>query len=220
MTALDLVAEEIPPLKTSDTGMKALAWMEEFKVSQLPIVNNTKLLGLITEEDIMDLNEPEEPLGNHKLSLEKSSILKQQHIFDVFSLMAQHKLSLLPVTDEKNTYLGCITLNNLVKKFSESASLKDAGSVITLEVNTNDYSISEIGKIVESDDAKILSLYITSSPDTTKMEVTLKVNKSDISRILQTFFRFNYTVTASYQQSEYEEDMKKRYEALMRYLNI
>lgn len=219
MIAIDLVTDEIPPLKTSDTGLKALAWMEEFKVAQLPIVNNTKLLGLITEEDILDLNEAEEPLGNHKLSLEKSSVLKTQHLFDVFSIMAQNKLSLLPVVDAENNYLGIITLSNLVQVFSETASLKDAGSVITLELNINDYSISEIGKIIESDDAKILSLYVTSSPDTTKMELTIKINKTDISRILQTFFRFNYIVTASYQQSDYEEDLKKRYEAFMRYLN-
>jgi len=219
MIAIDLVTYEIPPLKTSDTGLKALAWMEEFKVAQLPIVNNKKLLGLITEEDILDLNEAEEPLGNHKLSLEKSSVLKDQHIFDVFSIMAQNKLSILPVVDSENNYLGCVTLSNLVRVFSETSSLKDIGSVITLELNVNDYSISEIGKIIESDDAKILSLYVTSSPDTTKMELTIKVNKTDVSRILQTFFRFNYIVTASYQQSDYEEDIKKRYEAFMRYLN-
>jgi CBS domain-containing protein len=133
--------------------------------------------------------------------------------------MAQNKLSILPVVDSENNYQGCITLSNLVRVFSETASLKDIGSVITLELNINDYSISEIGKIIESDDAKILSLYVTSSPDTTKMELTIKVNKTDVSRILQTFFRFNYIVTASYQQSDYEEDIKKRYEAFMRYLN-
>ena len=93
------------------------------------------------------------------------------------------------------------------------------GSIITLEMNIRDYSMVEIAKIVESDDAKILASYLTSSIDTTKLEVTIKVNKTDITRILHTFSRYDYTVTASYNESEYYEDLKQRYEAFMRYLN-
>ena len=54
MLARELVSDIISPLHTSDTAQKALSWMEIYKVSHLPIVNEKKFLGLISESDIYD----------------------------------------------------------------------------------------------------------------------------------------------------------------------
>jgi acetoin utilization protein AcuB len=220
LIARELISDEIPPLKTSDTGVKALSWMEEFKVSHLPIVNNMELLGLITDADILDLNSPEEPLGSNKLSLIRPFIFEDDHFYEVVKLFNKFNLTLLPVLGKDEKFLGTISQASVVKAFSMMSAVNDPGGVIILEMNSHDYTLHEIARIVEGNDAKLLSVFITSHTDSTKIEVTLKINRSDLSPIIQTFERFDYTIKASFHQSEHGDDMKKKFDSFMNYLNI
>jgi len=219
MIAEELISNEIPPLKTSDSGLKALSWMEEFRISHLPIVNHQDLLGVISEEDIFNLNSPEEPLGNHRLSLYKPYVKNHQHIYEIIKLVADLNLSLVPVLDEHDKYLGVITLPDLIKKLAELSSIKDNGAIIVLEINERDYNLSQIAQIVESNDCRILSVYINSIPDSTQIDVILKLNRTDIRAVLATFNRYNYIVKASYNEMGHD-DMKERFDLLMNYLNM
>ena len=106
MIARELITDGILPLKTSDTGKTALSWMEDYKLSHLPIVNNEKFLGLISEMDIYELNNFNEPLGNHTLSLKNPFVYEHQHIFDVLKLVNALRLTLIPVLDDENNYTG------------------------------------------------------------------------------------------------------------------
>jgi len=220
MIAIELISVDIPPLKTSDTGKKALQWMEEFKLRELPIVNNNAFLGLISETDIMDLNHPEEALGNHALSLEKPYVHAVDHIFEVLGKVAKLNLSLVPVLDEKQNYLGLICIADLIKHISLIAAIKDPGGIIKLEMNVSDYSLSEISNIVESNGAKILSSYVFTHEDAMKMDVTVKINRTDLSAIIQTFERYNYNIVASFHNSEMEEELQKRFDSFIHYLNM
>lgn len=219
MVASELITYDIPPLKLSDTGTKALDWMEEFKTSELPVVDNNKYLGLISEADILDRNDIDSPIKNYNLAFHKPAAFQNQHLFEVISLIVQNDTNILPVIDQDEQYLGLVTIKNIIHHFSKAISISNAGSIITLAVNIKDYSLAEISKMVESDDAKILTSFITSNADSNVLEVTLKINKTDISRILHTFERFNYTVLASYNESEYHKDLKDRYDEFMRFLN-
>lgn len=219
MVASELITYDIPPLKLSDTGTKALDWMEEFKTSELPVVDANKYLGLISETDILDRNDIDSAISNYNLAFHKPAVFQNQHLFEVILLIVQNDTNILPVIDKDEQYLGLITIKNIIHHFSKAVSISNAGSIITLAVNIKDYSLAEIAKMVESDDAKILTSFITSNADTNVLEVTLKINKTDISRILHTFERFNYTVLASYNESEYHKDLKDRYDEFMRFLN-
>ena len=210
----------IPPLRPADSVDKALRWMDEFRVSHLPIVNATTFLGLISEEDILNLNAPEQPLGNHSLSLSQPFIGESRHVYEAIKLIARLKIDVLPVLDEDQQYLGLITLPDLVQSLASIMAIEGSGSVVVLELNTRDYSLSEIAHIVEADDAKILSSYLTSSPDSAKLELTININKLEISRILASLARYDYKVIASYQESEYSRDLQTRFDALMNYLKI
>lgn len=220
MIAKEIISNSIIPIKTSDTGQYALDMMEDYKVSHLPIVNAENFLGLISESDILSVNNVEEPIGNHKLSLYRPFVEQNQHIYDVIKLFSDLKLTLLPVLDIKDNYLGVITLADLVQNLSKIFAIQNPGGILILEVNNNDYSLSEISQIIESDDAKVLSLYINTYPDSTKMDIIIKINKIDLGAVLQTFNRYNYTIKASYSEREDSEDLLKRYELLMNYLNI
>jgi acetoin utilization protein AcuB len=220
MLAKDLISTTIISLKTSDTGQDAQRIMDEFKVSHLPIVNNIDFLGLISEEDIYSLNDPAEPIGNHPLSLARPFVDQYQHIYDVIELFTTDRLSIVPVLNKSNHYLGVITIQDIVVHMGQMTAVQNPGGIIVLELNENDYSMTEIAQIIESNDAKILSSYITSHPDSTKLEITLKINKMDIYPILQTFDRYQYNVIASFSESSNKTDLLDRYNSLMTYLNL
>ncbi len=221
MLAKDLISDVIPSLRTSDSGQKALYWMDIFRISHLPIVNNVDFLGLISDKDIYDHNMAEEPIGNHNLSLFSPYVTFDQHIYEVMELCSELQLTIIPVLDHENKYLGVITLSDLVYYFADVSALKQPGGIIILDLNANDYSMSEIAQIIEGNDAKILSLYITSPAESTKMEVTIKVNRKDLTSILQTFIRYNYTIKASFMDENDMNSMyENRYESFIKYLNI
>ncbi len=220
MIAKNLITDGIMPLKTSDTGKTALGWMEEYKVSHLPIVNDQKFLGLISELDIYDLNNFDEPLGNHKLSLKNPYVFDYQHIYDVLKLINEQNLSLVPVLNEKGDYLGSISLQNLMKYFARALSIDNPGSIIVLEMSYNNYSLTELAKIVEENDAKILSTFLINHEDSTRLDVFLKLNTIEIASIIKTFERFDYFVKASYGEKDDMDDLRERYNSLMNYLNV
>jgi acetoin utilization protein AcuB len=221
MLAKELISDVVPALRTSDTGLQALSWMDIFRLSHLPIVNNQEFLGLISDQDIYDLNMADEPIGNHKLSLFSPFVYQHQHIFDAIELISRLKLSIIPVLDDDKKYLGLITQTDLLNKVADFSALKNPGSIIELELNVNDYSLSEIARIVEGNDAKILGLYISSPEDSTKMNITIKLNTTDITSIVQTFNRFNYEIKGSFQQNDDMESLlHNRYELFMKYLSI
>jgi len=219
MIAEELISYEIPPLKPTDTGTKVLQWMEEFKVKDMAVVKSKKYIGIIEEADLLDRNNISDKLESYTLNLKKPFVYKQQHIFDVIGLFVQHDVDVLPVLNEKEEYLGLITSKKILQYLAEIASVANQGSIITLELNMIDYSMTEIARLIESNNAKILASFITSHPNSTKIEVTLKINQTDISRVLQTFERFNYVVTASYNKNNYHQDLKNRYDEFMRFLN-
>ena len=220
MLAKDLISDEIPALRTSDTAVDALNWMEVFRISHLPIVNNKEFLGLISEADIFDINKPEEPIGNHRLSLIRPSVRYDQHLYEVMEIAARLKLSVIPVLDHHNKFLGVIQMNDLLHNFARLSAIESPGGIIVLEITQSDYSMSEISQIVESNDAKILSMYVNTTADSTKMEVTLKLNVTDITAIIQTFNRYEYNIKASFMEFDEQEDLyNERYDLFMRFMN-
>ncbi|MBN1131739.1 MAG: CBS domain-containing protein [Bacteroidales bacterium] len=221
MLARELISETVPALKTSDTGVQALTWMEIFRVKHLPIVNHREFLGLISDQDIYDLNDPDEPIGNHHLSLQKPYVEEDQHIYEVIEVVSRLELTLVPVLNAEKHFLGVITQEDLTKVFSNLSGMQHPGGIIVLEMNNNDYSLTEISNIVESNDARILSLYVSSSDDASKLRVTLKLNITDLTSILETFNRYSYHVFASYMSGEnLDEFYQDRFDGFLNYLNI
>lgn len=221
MLAKELISDVVPALKTSDSGVKALYWMDIFRISHLPIVNNTEFLGLISDADIYDMNTPDEPIGNHNLSLFSPYVEENQHVYEAIELVSKLQLSVVPVIDLNKNYLGMITSQRLMQYMGDLYAVKNPGGIIILELNANDYSLTQIAQIVEGNDAKILSLYITSPPDSIKLEVTLKINRIDLSPIIQTFIRFDYTIKSSFMDdNEMDSLYNNRYEHFMHFLNI
>ena len=221
MLAKDIISENVPPLKIKDTGDKAIEWMYEFKLTHLPLVENKKYMGLVSEDDILDFNNTHEQLGKFLKNLYKPFVKDTEHIYEVLRVAAGLKSTIIPVVDSKQNYLGLITLQSLLFNFAKMTAISEPGGVIILELNNKtDYVLSDIARIVESNGAHILSLYFNVDSDTGKHAVTLKVDSTEIKHIVATFDRYEYAVKAFFQESDMGEIIKDRYDSLMNYLNI
>ncbi len=219
MIAQKLISNNFAPLKTSDTGEEALTMMHVYHLKHLPIVNNTQLLGTIAEDNIMQHN-LEEAIGSYSLSLSHAYVKDTDHVFEIMSKLSENKLSIIPVIDEKENYLGLITLDDLIQFYANSFSFKERGSIVVLEIEKNQYSLSEISNIVESENAVILTSFLTQEENTNLVSVTIKVNLQEISGILKALERYEYRIKASFTESEYFDDLRERYDLLMTYLNV
>ncbi|MEL6863960.1 MAG: CBS domain-containing protein [Bacteroidota bacterium] len=219
MISSNLLSQSIVPLRTSDTGEEALGIMNDFYVKHLPIVNNEQLLGLISEDDILD-HDVEEAVGSYQLSMSHPYVYENDHVYEVLRILSEYNLTVIPVVDVDDNYMGLISQEDLLRFFANIGSFTEPGSILVLEMSKRDYSMAEIARIVESENAVILSSFITSNLDSTKIDVTIKINRKDIHAIIATFQRFDYQVKATFQESDYFDSLKERYDSLMTYLNI
>lgn len=195
--------------------------MDIYRVSHIPVVEGTKYLGLISDKLIYDLNLLKKPIESELDKLNTSHIHKDQHIFEVAMLMHKLKLSVLPVLDTDHYYMGAITLYDVARRFANLFSLQEMGGVIVLEMNMNDYSLAEISQIVESNDIKILSSFIDRRPGNNNLDVILKLNRDDLSPLIQAFMRYDYNVKAVYLDNSMLSDLyQDRFDQFMKFMNI
>ena len=157
---------------------------------------------------------------NHSLSLIKPVVFIEQHIYEVINLVARLKLTIIPVVDNEYNYRGVITLNSIIENLSNLSSIKDPGGVIILEMGYHDYSLTEISRLVESEDLKILSISVDADATRRTLQLTLKLNKTNIKHIVATFERFNYKVLSTFMEEEQTDSLKDRYDILMKYFNM
>ena len=219
MQASDLISQSLISLHPDDDGLRAISLMEELRVNHLPVVRNGFYLGILSEKEILSWDNEEEFIEEHLEEITAPSVIGTQHLFDIIEELEKFSLTVIPVLDEEKHYLGSITNRKLLYTIAKSTSIQSNGGVIVLRMNQNDYQMSEIARIVEDNNTKILSSYITSIPDALQIELTLKLNTMDINSIVKDLERFDYNVSASFNTEETNDDFTDRYESLMRFLN-
>lgn len=220
MRAADLISDEIPTIEGCDNALFAMQLLDEYKMKQLPVVEGNEFLGLISDSSVMEIEDPEAALKDCGRNLQMIYVQKDQHVYDMIRVAAEFQLSAIPILDNENKYMGVVSIYSMVRELSHMASVKQPGGIIVLELNQTDYSLTEISQIVEGNDAKILSANITSVPESQKIELTLKLNLTNIDAIIQTFNRYDYIISASFHESVFDDMIKDRYDELMRYINF
>ena len=219
MKAVKLISSSIISLLPDDDGNRALELMNLYRVNHLAVVKNDFYLGVVSDKEINNWNSADEYIEEHLPNLASPHVIYNQHLFDIIEVLEKNNLSVVPVLDDNKQYKGVITNRKLLYTIAKSAAVQSVGGVIVLEMNNNDYSLTEISNIIENNDTKILSTYVTSTPDSTKMELTIKINKTEITPIIKDLERYEYSVVASYKEDEEDIDFMNRYEQLMRFLN-
>lgn len=220
MLCADIIDNFISPLKPNDTVAHALSVMEEYKVEHLPLVDKKAYLGMISEEELLCVEDTETEVSVYQKELIRPAIRDNQHIFAAFDLFDKFQLTLLPVVDDQEQYAGYLSMMDMIEASANLGAVREQGSILVLEMGVHDYSLAELARLVEGNDAKVLSAYITSPLDSTKIEVTLKINRPDLSAIIQTFERYEYIVKASFHHSNSENDLRRKFDSFMHYLNM
>jgi len=219
MKAVKLISSSIISLLPDDDGNRALELMNLYRVNHLAVVKNDFYLGVVSDKEINNWNSSDEYIEEHLPNLASPHVIYNQHLFDIIEVLEKNNLSVVPVLDENKQYKGVITNRKLLYTIANSAAIQSVGGVIVLQMNHNDYSLTEISNIIENNDTKILSTYVTSTPDSTKMELTIKINKTEITPIIKDLERYEYSIIASYKEDDEDVDFLERYEQLMRFLN-
>ncbi|MCS6822637.1 MAG: CBS domain-containing protein [Microscillaceae bacterium] len=222
MIAEELINQTIPPLKKTDKVETAIHWMEELRVNQLPVVDKGVYEGLVSEEAIFHHNQLNALVADLAITDKDAFVYANQHFYDVLRVANNHKIQVVPVLDNNNNrFLGVVTVNDTISAISKSTSMQEQGGILVLAIHQRDYSLSEISRLVEENDAKILSTFIAVDEQNPQiLRVTVKINKTDLTRIIATLERFGYNIVAKFQPTETQSIDKERLDLLFRYLNI
>ena len=220
MIAPELISHTVPPVHLDDTGEQVMMVMHEYNVSQLPVVDGNSYIGLVTMEDIINIKHLSNPLQSFTQTFRKPFVKDTAHIFDVMKAAIEFNVRVVPVVNDEQRYLGLVSAESCLRAFAILNSVKDAGGILELEIPVKDYLMSEVAKIVEENEAEILCLYTNINQREQKVEITIKLNTTEVSAIVAAFERYEYEVIAIYNDTEYTEDLKDRYDSLMRYLNV
>lgn len=219
MFAYDLISNETPQVRITDKCGDVLYWMDENAVRQLPVFSANKFLGLVNQGVLQDL--PEDQAVEYAYSTYINVMLPDDaHIFDILKLMTNASLSIVPIHNANGDYIGVVRHLDIIRMLGASAACKQPGALLELQMDQSDYSMSDIARIIEGNDAKILFSNIISDPKSRMINLVLKLNVTDISGVMQTFSRYGYKVKASGGDSEYEEDLRDRYDSLMNFINM
>lgn len=221
MHAKDFINPMLPVLKSTDTVGEALNWMEEYRIGQLPLIHEQEYQGLISHDILLDADE-DLPLLALQPEFEDAIVNVNQHLFEILKIVQQYDLQAVVVLDEEQNFVGTISVQELLNQFSKNLGSQEIGAVLEIAVENRSYSLSEISRLIESNNVKIISSYYTSGSglEDSKDILTLKLNQQDISRVIATLERFEYDIVGAYNFEEITSPDKERYDMLMKYLNL
>jgi len=220
MLTSNLINNNIPRLQLQDSIIKAIQLVNDFTVTHLPVVSENKFLGLISEEDLLDAKETTltvEALQEHFIP---AMVKEDMHFLNAVNASIQFDTNIVPVVNTERDLVGVISTVDLMKTLGNFAGANEIGGIIVLEMERSQFAISEISRIVESNDATILHLNSNADPVGGLLTVTLHLNKREIAAIVATFERYEYDVIYYFGNEKFENEIHSNYRHLMNYLDI
>jgi len=221
MIAEDLINSMIPPLKPSDSIQKALDWMANLRLNQLPVADKGLFVGILTEEQVLDEDDKSLLVSDLDIYLNDVTVKPSQHFYDIMKMAAISDCDLVGVINDENEYLGVVDVRDTISLFGQMSSMQGPGGILVLRMKEYNYSLQEISRLIEENNAKILSLNISTDDNIAdKIRITLKLNISEMSHVIATLERFDYEVIASFQEKELKNNTKDNLGLLLKYLDI
>ena len=220
MLTAELINNNIPRLQLQDTVSKALRLINDYRVTHLPVVAADQFLGLISEDDLLDADDEKLTIEVLQGNFNPASVKENVHFLNAVNFSIQFETSIVPVVNGDNMLAGVITLVDLLKTLGNFSGANEIGGIIVMEMERSQFAISEISRIVESNDATILHLNTTVHPDTGLLTVTLHLNKKETTAIIAAFERYEYDVIYNFSDEKFEDNIDTNYRHLMNYLDI
>ncbi|MEO7444020.1 MAG: CBS domain-containing protein [Ferruginibacter sp.] len=220
MLTADLINKNIPRLQLQDSISKALQLTNDFRLSHLPVVSEGKFLGLISEEDLMDAEDEKKPVEILQNNFLQSSVAGHVHFLNAVSIIIQADANIVAVVNADISYAGVITSRDLLNILGNFAGANEIGGLIVLEMERTQFAISEISRIVESNDSTILHLNTTVDDATGLLTVTLHISKREVAAIISSFERYDYHVLYYLGNEKFENEIDTNFRHLMNYLDV
>lgn len=225
MNVLEAIEKNDFHLSPADLLSTARERMEKHGFTALPVVEENMLSGLLFKNELTSFKkEKDSPaplsLSEAGLSYNQVYLFEQQHIFDIIPIMDAHQSNVVPIIDEQHRYLGMISWSGLIRGINTLLDCERPGSMLVLEVGQRDNALSHIAHIVESTNAQILSSFTRQIPDSTRLEITLKISSSSLSSVISALLRHDYTIKTTYHSDLDRDDLNARFEHLMNYINM
>ncbi len=219
MLANQLITQHYPTVEPDDKISLALQLVDDFDILHIPVVDENKYLGIISKDDLLDAND-NSPIKAVIDSMLQKSVKSSEHFLSALKLASQNNLSMVPVVNNDLEWLGAIPSADLLKACSQFTGAEEPGAVIVLEMERKSYSFGEISRLVETNDAYITQFNTFFENETGFLIVTIKINKVEVSDILSTFQRYEYSVRYFIGEEQYENELRSNYDHLMSYLKF
>jgi len=220
MLTTELINNNVPRLQLQDSIAKALQLISDHRVTHLPVVSEDKYLGLISEDDLLDAEDDNSVIEALQPSFIQASVKENEHFLNALNCSNRFDTTVVPVVSETGEFAGVITAADLLKAAGDFSGASSIGGIIVMEMERNQFAISEISRIVESNDATVLHLNTTVQPETGLLTVTLHLNKKEIAAIVAAFERYEYDVIYYFGDEKFENEIHSNYRHLMNYLDI
>ena len=221
MRAKELINYLIPPLKPIDSVDKALQWMEELRLSELPVAEDKKFLGIVSEEMLLAMPSDQILVSELQLVGQETIIGESRHFYEVLRVAYSTSRKMVAVLDEYERYLGAISVEDVVEAFAKTSTIQHPGAILVIATNFRDYYLSEISRLVESVDARIISSYIVArQDDPSQLEMTIKINKEETSHVVSLLNANGYNVLESFSESPNTVLEKDRLDQLLNFLKF
>ncbi|MBC7847362.1 MAG: CBS domain-containing protein [Flavobacterium sp.] len=212
------ITNDFKAIDSQDSMAAVQVFFDELTFSHFPVIEEEIYIGSIASNDIETFDGTKKVL-DYKYSLEGFFARSNMIWLDVLEVFAKNNTNLVPVLDEKNKYVGYYEISDIMKFFNETPFLFEQGKIIVVKKRELDYSISQIAQIVESNDGKLLGLFV-SATDGEYLEVTLKISIGPVNEIIQAFRRYDYEIISEHFEDNYINTLKERSDYLDKYLNI
>ena len=213
------ILNEYKPFNLLTKVSEVKSFFNETVFCHFPIIKDNQLIGLISENDIKGIDEDDKSLEDFQYLFILFFIEEKNNLLEIIKVFASNETNIIPVLNNEKEYIGYYDLIEILHVFNGTPFLNNEGIVILLEKGIKDYSFSEISQIVESNNGKLLGIYISETNSST-VKISLKFSSQDINEIIQSFRRYNYRVLSDHKEDYYLEDLKERTNYLRKYLNI
>ena len=220
MIVEDYLQTDLLPLQFNQRVDFALGMMDEMKISHLPLLNGDIFLGLVSEQQLNEVEDETLLLSQLHLFPLRIFIGSDRPIHDLLHIFAKSDYSIIPVLSADGLYAGYISAARMCKELAKILQADKAGGVLIFEIAKNNYHLSEIAHLLEAEDVRILNLLSIPLANSEEMQLIVKLDTQDLSRIIKTFSRFEYKVKASHYDDSLDLNQGDRYELLMKYLNF
>jgi CBS domain-containing protein len=217
---VDILSAGIPPLHLDDTVQLAKEILTDQHLAHLPVVSENKLLGCISEDNLLDAESDDAPISSLQSFFSQVSVQGVAHILDTLHICSEFQLTLIPVLGADSEFLGSITTQDLLRHTERIIGAGDPGAIIVLEMEKVNFAFSEIIKLVETNDAQVTQLNTYGDAITSTFFITLRINRLEVSDIIATFQRYEYKVKYYFGEEQYENELRSNYNHLMNYLSI